>query len=90
MSKAREPTFIEMYGKDAKLDGEGVAISVSKTIGFIPTGELKKVNCWEGVEKKVLQRLLPGEQRKISPTTECLCFVDVVVSKAKWYDYYFG
>ena len=41
MSKAREPTFREMYGKDTKPDCEVVALSVSKTVGFIPTGELK-------------------------------------------------
>ncbi len=42
------------------------------------------MNCGESVEKKVLQWLLSGEQRKRSPTTEGLCFVAVVVLKAKW------
>ncbi len=41
MRKAREPTSREMYGKDTEFDGEGVAISVSKTVSFTPTGELK-------------------------------------------------
>ncbi len=47
MSKERPPTFREMYGKETELDGEGVAISVSKTVGFTPTGELKDANCLE-------------------------------------------
>ncbi len=41
MSKERPPTFRKMYGKDMEFDGEGIAISVSKTVGFTPTGELK-------------------------------------------------
>ena len=47
MSKAREPTFREMYGKDTEFDCEVVALSVSKTVGFTPSGDLKNANCWE-------------------------------------------
>ncbi len=41
MSKARTPTFRVMYGKGTEFDCEVIAISVSKTVGFTPTEELK-------------------------------------------------
>ncbi len=49
MSRARGPTFKEMYGKDTEPDCKVMAISVFKTVGFTPTGDQKNVNCWQAV-----------------------------------------